>query len=203
MTKERATMRIIVRVALLATALAAALASNASAVTWSNSGDTALTATGPTTTFHFNNNNVHQPCTSTAVSGTAATGPFSGTTWTNAVSLNVSYSHCTLSGIPYNIACSASESFDAQTGGVSSGTLATTCDITVFGEKVCVMSGTIPNTYTNPVSGTSGQFTLSQTTLALSNGPTGTCPYGTSATFTHQTWTVNSGTGGPVINRTP
>lgn len=196
-------MRTILRVALLATAVVAAMASNASAVTWSNSGDTTFTATGPSTTFHFNNGAVHQPCTSAAVSGTAATGPVSGATWANAASLTVSYSHCTLTGINYNIQCSASESFDDQTGGVSSGTLATACDISVFGEKVCGMSGTIPNTYTNPSGSTPGRFTLSQTTLALSNGPTGTCPYGTSGTFTHQTWTVNSGTGGPVINRTP
>jgi hypothetical protein len=198
-------MRTILRVALLATAVVAAMASNASAITWSNSGDTAFTATGPATTFHFNSGAVHFPCSSAAVSGTAGTGPVSGATWTNAASLTISYPHCTLAGTPYNIQCSASESFDNQTGGVSSGTLATTCDINVFSTKVCGAAGTIANTYTNPSGSTPGRFTLSQTALTLSNGPVGSCPFGTGATgqLTHQTFTVNSGTGGPVINRTP
>lgn len=193
----------IMRVAALTAMLLAALASTAGAVTWENSGDTAFTATGPATTFHLNGGSVHLPCTAAAVSGTAGTGPVTGATWANAASLNVSYSHCTLAGSPYNIQCSATESFDSQTGGVSAGTLATTCDVNVFSTKVCGISATIPNTYTNPSGGTPGRFTVSQTALTLSNGPVGTCPFGTTGTITHQTWTVNSGTGGPVITRTP
>lgn len=194
----------ILRIAALTVALMAALASTAGAVTWENSGDTSFTATGPATTFHFNGGAVHLPCSSAAVSGTAATGPVTGATWANAASLTVSYPHCTLAGTPYNIQCSASESFDSQTGGVSSGTLATTCDINVFGTKVCGAAGTIANTYTNPSGGTPGRFTLSQTALTVSNGPVGTCPLGPAAgQLTHQTFTVNSGTGGPVITRTP
>jgi hypothetical protein len=196
-------MRTILRVAILATAVVAAMASSASAVTWSNSGDTSFSAAGPATTFHFNAGAVHTPCTDVSVSGSIGAGPFTGATWTNAGTLTATYSHCTLTGQNFTVHCTASESFDGQVGGLASGTLATSCDVTFATTKVCGITATIPNTYSNPSGGATGSFTLGQTALTLSNGPVGTCPFGTSATLTHQTWTVNSGTGGPVITRTP
>ena len=58
-------------------------------------------------------------CTGPAVTGTAGSGPFSGATWTNAATLNVSYSHCTQAGVPFNVQCALSDSFTGQTGAVS------------------------------------------------------------------------------------
>jgi hypothetical protein len=193
----------IFRVAALTVALFAVAASSASAVTWHNSGATSFTGTGTATQFDFGGQVL--PCTGPAVTGTAGSGPFSGATWTNAATLNVSYSHCTQAGVPFNVQCSLSDSFTTQTGAVTSGSASASCDFNLFTTKVCGATATIPTTYTNPSGSTPGAFTLSQATLTLSNGPQGTCPFGNgpAGTFTHQTITLSSAAGSPVITRTP
>lgn len=191
----------ILRAVVLTTALLGAFASSASAITWDNSGDTAFTASGGATTLHFGG--VHMPCSGITATGTTGSTPFSGATWTNAASGTLTFGHCTIAGQTYSIDCTYNASLTGQTGGTSTGSLATTCGLYVFTTKICGISGTIPTHYTNPSGGTPGSFTLTQTALTLSNGPVGTCPYGTSGTLTHQTLTVTSGTGGPVITRTP
>jgi hypothetical protein len=193
----------LIRVAALAAALFAVAASSASAVTWHNSGATSFTGTGTATQFDFGG--AVLPCTGPAVMGTAGSGPFSGATWTNAATLNASYSHCTLAGTPWNVQCALSDSFTGQTGAITSGSASASCDINILTTKACGATATIPTTYTNPSGSTPGAFTLGQATLTLSNGPQGSCPFGNGAvgTFTHQTVTLSSAAGSPVITRTP
>jgi hypothetical protein len=190
----------ILRVAVLTAALLAALTSTAGAVTWHNSGNTAFSASGPPTTLHFGA--VHIPCTQTAVTGTASATPFVGTSWTG-ISTTATYSDCTLAGSPLSVECTGSETLTGQTGGVSTGSLSSACNIYLANTVICTMNGTTGNTYTNPSGGATGRFTQSQASATLGNGPQGTCPFTSPATLTHTTWTVTSGTGGPVITRTP
>lgn len=195
----------ILRVVILTTALLAATTASASAVTWHNSGDTSFTATGGATTLHFGG--VHLPCTGATVTGTTGTSPFTGATWTAATG-TLEYGHCTLAGQKFTIDCAYAETLSSQTGGVSSGTLDASCGIYLAGTQVCGITGAIPSSYTNPAGGF-GSFTASTAALTLSNGPVGTCPFGTTGTLTHQTWTITSASGGPaphfgpVFTRTP
>lgn len=195
----------ILRVVVLTTALLAALASasTAGAVTWHNTGDTAFTATGGATTLHMANNNVHMGCSGITATGTTGAAPFVGSTWTSAAAGTLNFGHCTLAGQAYAIDCSFAESLTGQTGSVSSGSWVTSCNLYLGGAKICGITATVPVTYTNPSGSTPGSFTLSSSTLTFSNGPVGTCPYGSTGTLTHQTLTVTSGTGGPVVTRTP
>jgi hypothetical protein len=190
----------ILRVVVLTTALLTALAtaSTAGAVTWENSGDTAFTATGAATTLHFDT--VHMPCTGSTTTATTGASPSTGATWAAATG-TVTYPHCTLSGQTFSLACSYTLTLSGQSGLVSSGALDTECSLSAFGTKVCGYDGTIPATYTNP-NGGPGSLTLHHATLAGTNGPVGTCPY-KPFTFTEQTWTITSATGGPAPHNGP
>jgi hypothetical protein len=187
----------ILRVVVLTTALLAALTSTAGAVTWDNSGDTAFTASGGPSTIDLGG--VGFSCTGPTVTGTTTPSPFTGTV---AATGTVTYGHCTSAGIPTAFDCSYSQTLSSQAGGVSSGALDVTCGVYQFNTKLCHIAGSVTDTYTNPAGG-GGTFTLSSSPLTLSNGPSGTCPYTTSGTFTAQTWTVTAGTGGPAPHNGP
>ena len=187
----------ILRVVALTTALLAALASTASAVTWHNSGDTAFTATGGATTLHLGG--VSIPCAGATASGTTTTAPFTGTT---AATGTVNFGHCTMSGITTTLECSYAQTLTSQSGSASSGALDLTCGVWQFNAKLCHIAGSIPDTYTNG-GGAPGSFALASSPLVLGNGPAGTCPFTTAGTLTAQTWTISAATGGPAPHNGP
>jgi hypothetical protein len=195
----------ILRAVVLTTALLAATTASAGAVTWHNSGDTSFTAQGGATTLHFGG--VHLPCSGATVTGTTGATPFTGATWTAATG-TVDFGHCTMAGQTLKVDCTYAQTLSSQTGGISAGTIDAACGIYLANTQICGVAGALASTYTNP-SGGFGSFTVSTSALTLSNGPVGTCPFGTTGTLTHQTWTITSASGGPaphtgpVITRTP
>jgi hypothetical protein len=199
-------MRKLMQVLALATALTSvpmALATTSGAVTWHNSGDTAFTATGGGITSTVDG--LALGCGHTATTGTVAASPFAGTTWA-AMTVTTTYVGCLVySGSTW--ACTRTFTATSATGGVISGTAATTCANTTSGVEVCHIAGTVPATYTNPTApATTGRLTLPHTNaLVMGNPSMGTCPMGDGVpvTMSAQTLTITSATGGPTPHLGP
>jgi hypothetical protein len=128
----------------------------AGAASWTNSGDTAFTATtGPST---LTANGTTLICTGGTMTGTAPASA-AGPTYPASGSLN--YSGCRLAIIGVAVSCSWTFLGTSVSGPIPlrvSGTIAVNCTVT----GGCRISGTVTVTYTNPIPGiTSGSFFIS------------------------------------------
>ena len=185
------------------TSLFAGLSSAAGAVTWDNSGSTAFTASGGSSTLAVGLTNL--PCADSSVTGTSPTSSTTGDLATG----TATFTNCSLVG-PAHVSCTYTLTASSQSGAVTFGTMDTTCDLFVFGVLSCHIGGTTPLSYTNPVGTTKGKLTLAHSvgTLRVFNPPSAMCILGNNlgATLTTQTLTITTANGpglGPVITRTP
>ena len=186
------------------TSLFAGLSSAAGAVTWDNSGSTAFTASGGSSTLAVGLTNL--PCADSSVTGTSPTSSTTGDLATG----TATFTNCSLVG-PAHVSCTYTLTALTQSGGVTSGNVDATCDAFVGGVAACHIAGTTPGSYTNPTGGVKGKLTLAHSSgsLRVFNPAVGSCLLGNNvgATLTTQTFTVTTanepGTTGPVITRTP
>ncbi|MCW2994169.1 MAG: hypothetical protein JWQ18_1664 [Conexibacter sp.] len=189
------------------TSLVGLASSAAEAVTWSNSGDTAFTATGGARTF--SSTGLQLSCPSASVTGTVASSPFVGVTWA-AVTGTETYSGCSWGGVTTSIDCAYTDTalfWAAGSPATTTGRRDITCSAIQFNSKVCHLGGTLQWIYSNPVSpATFGKLTFTPGgTVIASNGPAGTCLLGNGdpVTFSEYTETVNSAAGGPTPHLGP
>jgi hypothetical protein len=184
------------------TSLFAVMSSAAGAVTWTNTGNTTVHATGIGGTLHGPGGPV--ACTGATATGTAPAG--GGSTYS--VTGNVTFQPCLLAGQNTFVSCSYTLTATSHTGGVFGGTtngdLDVTCDakLTAGSVGLCHISGVTTEHYVNPPgAGGTGTFTLlPSNALVLSNFGTTSCPIGTGTiTLTHQALTTTVGAT-PIIN---
>lgn len=198
--------RLILLFVLLASCLATG--STAVAVTWHNSGDTDFTAAaGPAT---MSAGGVTLPCSGVDLKGHFGLG-FRGIVW-DAGNVTFTYTGCTLAGSPLSFHCNGTVTFSGTVfppgivGGIDA-----TCDALSFGTALCHLGGWLAVNYTLPIAPFPGGLMIVAGGLQLSNGPVGTCPFGSGTmTSTAVNSTITSATGGPssphlgpVIARTP
>jgi hypothetical protein len=183
------------------------MTSTASAVTWHNTGSTSFTATAGPNTFTFGSSTLS--CAGGQVTGTVPGGSTVGAVYS--VSGTAIDSGCTFAGQTMYVHCNFTLTAFSQSGSVTAGNTVETCvlKLTASNQALCVLTGPVSGTYTNPIGATPGRATLfASNTLTVSNPPGGgSCPAGTGpASVTHKTGTVSSGTPtpfGPIITRTP
>lgn len=193
-------LRQLVTLAFAATAVLAATASTAGAVTWHNSGDTAFTATGGATTatvptfYPFK-------CLGSTTTGTTTPTPYGTPVWR--ITLTTTYSPC-LSLPSERWECTRTFTALSQTAAVTTGTVDTTCGLWVSSgsqsAEICQMHGDSQGSYVNPTApSTTGAITLAEATLLLTKGPTQQCIWGTGLpwTWTAHTLAITTATGGP------
>jgi hypothetical protein len=168
------------------------LSATAEAVTWDNRGNTAFTATNPSTGT-LSSTGVNLVCHSATATGTAPNGTITGNTYSAPGA--ITFSPCFISGIPTSIDCG----FTLTTSSTASpfhGNLDMTCTVTQFAMATCQISGQTTVDYHNPASASQpGRLTLSaSTTLRIGNRGTNHCIYGTNDPFnlTVQTFTTTS-----------
>jgi hypothetical protein len=192
-------MNRLTRIVLLITALTSLVtvaSSPAGAVTWTNTGNTAVHATGAAGTLHVGANSLS--CTGATATGTAPAG--GGSTY--AVTGTATISPCSVVGQSMFYACTYT--FTALThtggvfGGVTGGTAHVTCDLrlTGGGTGLCHISGSTPGRYVNPsAAGGTGRLTLTtSSTLVVSNFGSTACFLGTGAgVLTHQVLSTTVG----------
>jgi hypothetical protein len=159
------------RFVVLGTALASlcgVMSATAGAVTWTNDGATAFTATGGVGTLSSTGVNI--ACGGADASGTA---PASSTAATYLVSGTIGFTSCTAAGSPATIDCAYTLTATAVTQPTVSGTADVTCGLYISGTKLCHIEGAVPGTYTNET----GVLTVatSSTGLRLTGG---SCPVG-------------------------
>jgi hypothetical protein len=200
-------MNRLTRIVLLITALTsllAAMSSTAGAVTWTNTGNTAVHATGAGGGLHLGSNTFS--CTSSTATGTA---PADQTSAVYSVTGTLTFSPCSLVGQNSTIHCNYILTGVTHTGGALGGVTGVNADVTcdlrlaATGTGLCHISGSTAGHYVNPVAaGGTGRLTLTTTnTLVVSNFGTTSCPLGTgNATLTHQALTTTVGAT-PIINR--
>jgi hypothetical protein len=190
---SRAARTIVLMVALKS--LLGAMASTAGAVTWTNTGDTAFTATSGSSSLSVTGVSVN--CALAQMTGTTHTGALLATG--NVITATTTYLGCRLSGFAVAMDCRSTFTASALSAGVTSGNIDHTCDLLVAGMSFCHVQGTTPGTYTNPA-GSFGGLTLSaSTTLVTANGAIGTCPLtaGETANLSAQPFGIATATGGP------
>lgn len=189
------------------TSLFAVMSSTAGAVTWHNSGDSTFTATtGPGT---LSSTSAGLACPSGTATGTVAATPavVPVGNW-SAVTGTVTWTNCTLGVGGYSVDCAYTLTASTWTAGspaTTGGTADVTCGVYLATSKFCHISGSVTGTYSNPVGTTKGSLAIATGgSLVLANGPAGTCPLGNGDVghLSASTFTVTSGTGGPVITRT-
>jgi hypothetical protein len=187
------------------TSLFAVMSSSAGAVTWTNTGSTAVHATGLGGGLHVVNNTLS--CTGATASGTA---PAHGLT-TYDVTGTVVFSPCTLVGQATTVHCSFTLTALTHTGGVfggvTGGNADVTCDarLTSTGTGLCHISGSTAGHYVNPsAAGGTGRLTLTtSTSLVVSDFGSTHCPLGTgNGTLTHQQLITTAGAT-PIISTDP
>jgi hypothetical protein len=199
-------MNRLTRIVLLITALTsllAAMSSTAGAVTWTNTGNTAVHATGVGGGLHLGGNTFS--CTGATATGTA---PADVTGAVYSVTGTLTFSPCSLVGQSTTIHCNYTLTGVTHTGGALGGVTGivadVTCDIRLtVGIGLCHISGSTPGHYVNPAAaGGTGRLTLTtSTTLVVSNFGSTNCPLGTGpGTLTHQALTTTVGAT-PIINR--
>ena len=173
--------------------LFAALAGAANA-SWTNTGSTTFTATtGPGT---LSTSAASLTCSAATATGTA---PASSAGSTYVVTGNITYSPCAISGTALSVTCTYTlTATRTVTGGVS-GSAAVSCAISsaTTGRTLsgCTITGSIPGTYTNPVSPTPGRLSVNGSSgltvgssCVLIRGAAGLLP-------NPQVYTVTSGLG--------
>jgi hypothetical protein len=189
----------IARFAVLVAALAslfAVVSSSAGAVTWTNTGNTTVHATGVGGALHVGANTLS--CTGATATGTAPAG--GGSTYS--VTGNVTFQPCTLVGQNTFVSCSYTLTAQTHTGGIFGGTTGGTADVTCDAKLtsgsigLCHISGSTVGSYINPsAAGGTGRLTLNtSSTLVVSNFGSTNCPLGTgTGTLTHQALTTTVG----------
>ncbi len=197
-------MRMCVLVASLMS-LFGAMSSSAGAVTWTNTGDTAFTATSGAGSLKVTNTTL--TCTGADATGTTAPAPFSGAIW-SAASGTAIFTGCKLNNINTGVHCNYTLTASAWVVGppaVTSGNVDATCNVYQGGANICKIEGTTPGHYINPNPGTGSLILTHSSTLRTTNGPVGTCPLnpGEPATLTTQTFKITTATGGPVPHTGP
>jgi hypothetical protein len=194
----------IVMLVMAITSLFAVMSSSAGAVTWTNTGATAVHATGAGLRLHVGASAFS--CTASTLTGTA---PLHGAT-SYAVSGTILFTPCTLLGQPALMACTSTLTAITHVGGVFGGLTTSNLDLncnfaleaapTTF---LCHLTGATPGSYTNPAAaGGTGTLTLhtSVGALVMTNGSGGNCPFGTAAsTLTHTTF-ITTAANTPIIS---
>jgi hypothetical protein len=187
------------------TSLFAVTSSSAGAVTWTNTGNTAVHATGVGGGLHVGSNTLS--CTGATATGTAPAG--GGSTYS--VTGNVTYSPCSLVGQSTTVHCSIALTASFHIGGIFGGSTSLSIDVScdvklTFGSiGLCHISGSTPGSYINPsAAGGTGRLTLNtSSTLVVSNFGSTSCPLGTGpGTLTHQALTTTVGAT-PIITTDP
>jgi hypothetical protein len=168
------------RVAALVTAVLSLLgimSATAMGTSWTNSGSTAFTATTGAGTLTTSAATL--TCSGSTVVGTAGT---SGTLPSLVASGTASFSGCDIAGVrTYVVACSRWD-LRASTiaGGVTNGTLTVACTISVGGNAICTITGTLTARYTNPPGASpgtgAGKLTTGGSGLVVSPVAGRTCP---------------------------
>jgi len=198
----------IARFAVLVAALMslfAVLSSTAGAVTWSNDGDTAFTATaGPGT---LSSTSQFLVC-----SGGDAVGGTTNGSGVNApiVHATITFTGCSLSGqTNFHVECGVTLTAVSQTTvapRVTSGNADATCSVYFAGVKVCHLEGGVAGTYTNPTAPSTFGRLVTNTggSLRTTNGASN-CPLGSGdlAHLSPLTFSVTAGTGGPTPHLGP
>jgi hypothetical protein len=199
----------IARIAVLVTALAslfAVLSSTAGAVTFTNSGSTAFTATGGPFSLSVNSGANSLACTASSATGTVASGAFT------AILGSLHYSPCTFIGQSATLGCTYTLTPISFTSGVVQSAVDVHCiyRLVASGSALCNVTGSTPATYVNPIGAAKGRLTLlASSTLVVSNNSDASCsalgiPTGTTrvGSLTAQTIAITNGTPttlGPVI----
>jgi hypothetical protein len=187
--------RIAVFIAAL-TSLFAVMSSTAGAVTWTNTGATALHATAGHGVLHIGSNGL--TCQAATATGTA---PAHSAASTYAVTGTVVFTPCSLAGQATFIDCNYTLTGTNWASGVTVGGLDVTCDVRLdigTQPKLCHISGSTPGSYNNG----NGVLTLTQSsTLQIFNASPATCPLGTgTGTLTEQTFTTTAANR-PILTR--
>jgi hypothetical protein len=191
-------MRMCVLVASLMS-LFAVMSSTAGAVTWSNDGGTAFTATSGPGTLSGGGSSL--ACASGDATGTAATGPFVGATWT-AASGTVRFTTCNIGGIPHNVHCRYTLTATGQSvPSVTNGNVDVTCDVNLVANKICHIEGSVPGHYVNPPS-PRVIITHAASGLTPTDVSGDSCPLSPPVTLTTLTFNLTSGSP-PIITRRP
>lgn len=190
------------------TSLFAVMSSTAGAVTWHNSGDSTFTATAGAGTLSSTSAGLACPAGGTATGTVAATPAVVPVGAWSAVTGTVTWTGCTLGVSGYAVDCAytlTASTWTAGTPATTGGSADVTCGVYLAGAKFCHISGSVTGTYSNPVGATKGSLAIATGgSLTVVNGPAGSCPLGNGDTghLSASTFTVTSGTGGPVITRT-
>jgi hypothetical protein len=151
-------------------------------------------------------------CTSTTVIGALTGSSSTAASWTGVMTGNVTGGGCWIGS---QVAFPCSSSFDANAyfgpipppGGVTVGVLNVTCVVRQFGLAVCDVTGALPASYTNPMVGTHGYFSIplvssASGVLRVAAVSGRTCPLGTgNASLTAITETLTSTAPDPIVWR--
>jgi opacity protein-like surface antigen len=167
------------RLVVIVTALAslfAVMSATAGAVTWTNDGATAFTATGGQGTL--TSGTVTTVCTGSDASGTAPAS-VSGTTYS--VSGTILFTGCTAAGNPSTIECGYTLTATTLAGANATGNADFTCGVYFSGTKLCHIEGQSHAFYTNPTAGV-GRLTVTTTSGLAVTGAS--CPVAGSAHLT-------------------
>jgi hypothetical protein len=177
--------------------LLGAMSSAAGAVTWTNTGDTAFTATAGPGTFSVTTTSLS--CTGADASGTTGTAPFTGAIW-SAMSGTATFTGCRLAGITTTMDCPYVLTASSFSAGVTSGNLDVTCDVYQGGFNICHGVGPVPGSHTNPSGGAKGflKWLAGAIVMHWLNGRLGTCPLspGENSSETGFTFNITAATGG-------
>lgn len=186
------------------TSLFAALSPAAGAVTWTNTGSTAIHATGTGVSYSVGANNY--ACTGTTATATA---PTHSALTTYSVPGTLTYSPCTLAGQNTYIHCGFT--FTGVTSPDPSSTVGVidmTCvqRLTSSNTALCHFEGARAARYINPTAATStpGKFTLptNGTGLTVTHSSGSSCVFGVgTAHVQEEAITVTSVAGSPVLTR--
>jgi hypothetical protein len=181
------------------------LSSAAGAVTWTNTGDTAFTATGGPMTF--SGGGLSWICTGSDWSGTTGSSPFVGAIY-RAVTGHGDYTGCSIASVSTAVTCDytlTATSWAAGPPAVTSGNVDLTCNVTQGGTKICHIEGQTASHYVNPTATAFGKFVMTESSTLKMTNAVGSCPFGNNVTETlsMHTWTITNATGGPAAHTGP
>jgi hypothetical protein len=188
----------ITRITVLAMSLMSLFAvtsSAAGAVTWTNTGQTAFTATAGTVSYSVTATAL--ACSSADASGTTTT-PASGI-GAAIVSGTIKTTGCrvAIGDLPWH--CTYTLTGSTFIAGVTNGNADLTCGIFLSGREACHIEGRTPANYTNGAGGSAGILALphSSTLIITDGNGGGSCPVGSNErlTLAPVTFRVTSGTG--------
>jgi hypothetical protein len=153
------------------------MSSAAGAVTWSNDGGHAFTATaGPHT---LSGNGLSLSCSGGTATGTMSPSPFVGAIW-DAATGAVAFSGCTVAGVATTIDCSFTLTATGQsTPAVTNGLLDLTCNYSQSGTKICHIEGSTAVHYINHPD---PRLTVTTSNTLKTTNAVGNCPLGNGGT---------------------